>query len=49
MLENESLLSFDNSCLQFAEGDRNKIINYEIGDRSKWTYFKLYTRVKNKE
>ena len=28
--------------------NRNKIIDYEIGDRSKWTYFKLYTRIKNK-
>ena len=28
--------------------NRNKIIDYEIGDRSKWTYYKLYRRLKDK-
>ena len=39
-------MSDNQACLNWTTYGRS--LPKEIGDRSKWTYFKLYTRIKNK-
>ena len=31
----------------FIDRNRNKVIDFQIGDRDKWTYYKVYKRIRN--